>query len=112
MEFDPDLTDAPAALATLLQPNYPNPFHPVAHQQTRLVFDLATPSVTTRLSIFSPTGGLVWQQDLGARPAREGHAILWDGRNHAGKLVGTGVYHLLLEADGQQITRSLAVVRD
>ena len=112
VEFDPDLTDAPAALVTLLQPNYPNPFHPVAHQQTRLVFDLAAPSTTTRLSIFSTTGDLVWQQDLGSRAAREGHAVSWDGRNVAGKLVSTGVYHLLLEAGGQHVTRSLAVVRN
>ena len=33
--------------------------------------------------------------------------------NHAvAVLVGTGVYHLLLETDGRRTTRSLAVVRD
>ena len=112
VEFDPDLTDAPPAVATALRPNYPNPFHPVEHQQTRLVFDLVSPSTETRLSIFSTTGDLVWQQDLGTRAAREGHAATWDGRNLSGKLVGTGVYHLLLETDGRRTTRSLAVVRD
>ena len=112
VEFDPDLTDAPPALATELRPNYPNPFHPSEHQQTRLVFDLISPSAETRLSIFSTTGDLVWQQDLGTRAAREGHAAIWDGRNLSGKLVSTGVYYLLLETDGRQTTRSLAVVRD
>ncbi|MDP6699679.1 MAG: FlgD immunoglobulin-like domain containing protein, partial [Candidatus Latescibacteria bacterium] len=110
--YDPDLTDAPAALATALRPSYPNPFRPILHQQTRLIFDLTTPSVETRVAIFSPTGDLVWQQVLGARAAREGHAVAWDGRNLAGKLVGTGVYHVLLETDGQRLTRSLAVVRE
>ncbi len=112
VEFDPDLTDAPPALATELRPNYPNPFHPGEHQQTRLVFDLISPSAETHLSIFSTTGDLVWQQDLGTRAAREGHAAIWDGRNLSGKLVSTGVYYLLLETDGRQTTRSLAVVRD
>ena len=111
VEYDPDLTDAPAALATALRPSYPNPFQPILHQQTRLIFDLTTPSVETRVAIFSPSGDLVWQQVLGTRAAREGHAVAWDGRNLAGKLVGTGVYHVLLETDGQRLTRSLAVVR-
>ena len=112
VKYDPGLTDAPPAMATVLRPNYPNPFHPSEHQQTQLVFDLLSPSVQTRLSIFSTTGDLVWQQDLGSRAAREGHAAVWDGRNRSGKLVATGIYYLLLETDGQQITRSLAVVRD
>ena len=43
-QFDPDLADAPAALATLLKPNYPNPFRPGPHPHTRLAFDLAFPS--------------------------------------------------------------------
>ena len=112
VEFDPDLTDAPPALATALRPNYPNPFHPSKHQKTWLIFDLVSPSAETRLSIFSTTGDLIWRRDLGSRSAREGHATAWDGRNFTGKLVGTGVYHVLLETDGQQTMRSLAVVRD
>ena len=112
VEFDPDLTDAPPALATVLRPNFPNPFRPDEHQQTRLVFDLVSPSTETRLSIFSTTGDLIWQQDLGSRAAREGHAAVWDGRNRSGKIVATGVYHLLLETDGHKAASSLAVIRD
>ena len=53
-QFDPDLTDAdrPAALATLLKPNYPNPFRPGQYPHTRLAFDLAFPSTQTRLVDF------------------------------------------------------------
>ena len=112
VEFDPDLTDARAALATLFEPSYPNPFHLGQHQQTHLVFDLASPSTQTRLSIFSTNGDLVWWKDLGPRAARENHMVPWDGRNAAGKFVASGVYHLLLEADGQTALHSLAVVRD
>ena len=111
-QFDPDLTDAPAALATLLKPNYPNPFRPGQHPHTRLAFDLAFPSRKTRLALFTANGTLVWEQDLGERAARADHAVLWDGRNAAGNLVASGIYHLLLEADGTAAKRTLAVVRD
>ena len=111
-EFDPDLTDAQAALATLFEPSYPNPFHLGQHRQTHLVFDLAAPSTQTRLSIFSTNGDLVWWKDLGPRAARENHVVPWDGRNAAGKFVANGIYHLFLEADGQTALHRLAVVRD
>ena len=112
VEFDPDLTDAQAALATLFEPSYPNPFRLGQHRQTHLVFDLAAPSTQTRLSIFSTNGDLIWWKDLGPRAARENHVVPWDGRNAAGKFVASGVYHLLLEADGQTALHRLAVVRD
>ncbi len=112
VEFDPDLTDAQAALATLFEPSYPNPFHLGQHRQTHLVFDLAAPSAQTRLSILSTNGDLVWWKDLGPRAARENHVVPWDGRNAAGKFVASGIYHLLLEADGQTALHRLAVVRD
>ena len=113
-QFDPDLTDhdQPAALATLLKPNYPNPFRPSQHSHTRLAFALAVPSRKTHLSIFTANGTLIWEQDLGPRRASANHAVLWDGRNLAGNLVASGIYHLLLEADGTAAKRTLAVVRD
>ena len=120
-QFDPNLTDAPAASATnfpnpfhpaALAANYPNPFRPGQHSHTRLAFALAVPSRETRLALFSTNGTLVWEQDLGPRRASANHAVLWDGRNLAGHLVASGIYHLLLEADGTAAKRTIAVVRD
>ncbi|MXX36593.1 MAG: hypothetical protein F4Z85_00705 [Gemmatimonadetes bacterium] len=113
-QFDPSLTDPdrPAALATLLKPNYPNPFRPSQHPHTRLAFDLAFPSRETRLALFTANGALVWEQDLGERAARQDHAVLWNGRNATGNLVASGIYHLLLETDGTAAKRTIAVVRD
>ena len=113
-QFDPSLTDPnqPAALATLLKPNYPNPFRPSQHPHTRLAFDLAFPSRETRLALFTANGTLVWEQDLGERAARQDHAVLWNGRNATGNLVASGIYHLLLETDGTAAKRTIAVVRD
>ena len=112
-QFDPDLIapDQSAPLATLLKPNYPNPFRPGHHRHTQLAFDLAFPSRTTRLSIFSANGDLVWWDDLGERRADE-YAVQWNGRNAAGHPVASGIYHLLLEADGTAAKRTIAVVRD
>ncbi len=120
-QFDPDLTDAPAAVATnfpnpfhpaALAANYPNPFRPGQHPYTRLAFALAVPSRKTHLSIFSTNGTLIWEQDLGPRRADEYDDVLWDGRNLAGNLVASGIYHLLLETDGTAAKRTIAVVRD
>ena len=120
-QFDPDLTDAPAAVATdfpnpfhpaALAANYPNPFRPGQHPYTRLAFALAVPSRKTHLSIFSTNGTLIWEQDLGPRRADEYDDVVWDGRNLAGNLVASGIYHLLLETDGTAAKRTLAVVRD
>ena len=113
-QFDPSLTDPdqPAALATLLKPNYPNPFRPRQHPYTRLAFDLAFPSSKTRLALFTANGTLVWEQDLGARRADEYDDVVWNGHNLAGNPVASGIYHLLLEADGTAAKRTIAVVRD
>ncbi|MCY3665243.1 MAG: hypothetical protein OXH81_06265 [Gemmatimonadetes bacterium] len=120
-QFDPDLTDVPVASATnfpnpfhpaALAANYPNPFRPGQHPYTRLAFALAVPSRKTHLSIFTANGTLIWEQDLGPRRASANHAVRWDGRNLAGNLVASGIYHLLLEADGTAAKRTLAVVRD
>ena len=111
-QFDPNLIDRPTAVATLLKPNYPNPFRPSQHPHTRLAFDLATPSAETRLALFTADGALVWEKDLGPRAARAGYEEEWDGRNLAGNLVASGIYHLLLETDGTAAKRTLAVLRD
>ena len=120
-QFDPSLTDGPVASATnypnpfhpaTLAANYPNPFRPSQHSHTRLAFALAVPSRKTHLSIFTANGRIVWEQDLGPRRASANHAVLWDGRNLAGHLVASGIYHLLLEADGTAAKRTIAVVRD
>ena len=77
-----------------------------------MAFDLAFPSNKTRLALFTANGTLVWEQDLGARRADEYDDVVWDGHNLAGNPVASGIYHLLLEADGTAAKRTIAVVRD
>ena len=110
-EFDPDFTDVAAPIAFVLRQNYPNPFVADGRSQTAIVFDLDQPSFFAKLSIFSTDGQLVRQFDylngLGARS----HPQIWDGRNEEGELVGSGIYHYVLEVDGRSASKSMAIVR-
>ncbi len=63
------------------------------------------------LSIFSADGRLVRRLDLEKRLARE-YEVVWDGRNEAGRLVGSGLYYYVLDADGGKRRGTLAVVRE
>ena len=112
VEYDPQLTDAPPALTSVLRPPMPNPFHASSDEEVRIVFDLAKASKETRISVYAAAGELVWQTAPASRAARQGHSVAWDGRNAAGKRVAAGMYYLVLEADGQIATRTLAVLPD
>jgi hypothetical protein len=97
--------------------NYPNPFHPPS-EPTILAYkldDLA--SVTIR--IFTQSGELVKrvQIDRGAPGGMAGlNQFIWDGRNGSGKVVSSGGYLALIEAQGtgetlHVIRRKIAVIR-
>ena len=112
VEYDPQLTDAPLALTSVLRPPMPNPFYAGSDQEVRIVFDLAEASLATRISVYTAAGQLIWQTALASRAARQGHSVLWDGRNAAGKRVASGIYYLVLEADGRLASRPLAILRE
>ena len=64
-------------------------------------YDLDVASQGTRFAIFDATGQLVRSMDLGPRPARS-QVLSWDGTNQAGRLVSSGVYYGVLDADGRR----------
>ena len=75
---------APAVFSIL--GNYPNPFNPT----TTISFTLPS-SGKANLSVYSVTGQKV--QELVNGPLSAGaHAVVWDGRDAAGKPVSSGVY--------------------
>ena len=112
-EYDPNLTeDGAIPLAMRLGQNFPNPFSPGIHARTIIPFDLSRASTATRLSIFSVDGRLIRSYDLGGRAPRSFADAGWDGRNEAGKLVASGTYYYVLEADGNRIVRILALIAD
>ena len=109
--YDPDMVGGDAPLATRLGDGYPNPFRPEADVRVLLPYELDRASPATWLSIFSADGTLVRRFDLGSR-ARRAYQQAWDGCNQQGELVGSGIYYWVLEANGEALTKPLAVVRD
>lgn len=85
-----------------LRQNYPNPFNP----NTTISFDLEKPG-RVRLSIYNLKGQMVRKLIDGRLDAGTKSAV-WDGRDHSGQAVASGVYFYRLETPrGSQTLRML-----
>ena len=93
---------------TALLPNFPNPFNP----ETWIPYQLAKPAEVT-LTIYDIRGRIVRTLPLGNQPAgmyqSRSKAAHWDGRNHLGEKVATGVYFYTLKAGDYTATRKLLI---
>ena len=96
--------------ATLLLPNYPNPFNP----ETWIPYHLAEPADVT-LTIYDTQGTVVRQFDLGYQRAGyykdKTRAVYWDGRNATGQAVASGVYFYHLDAGDYSQTRRMVILK-
>ena len=99
---------ANAPAATLLLPNYPNPFNP----ETWIPYQLAKPSEVL-LKIYDMKGQTVRTLVMGHQPTgvyqSRGQAAYWDGRNRQGETVASGVYFCTLTAGDSRATRKMLV---
>ena len=95
---------------TALLHNYPNPFNP----ETWIPYQLAHAADVT-LTIYDTKGVLVRQLDLGYQQAgyytNRTRAAYWDGRNHLGELVGSGVYFYYLRAGDYSTLRKMVILK-
>jgi hypothetical protein len=99
-------TSAQAApLATRLAPNVPNPFNP----RTTIRFQLEGAG-HARLMVFDVSGRYVATLVERNLPAGE-HRVDWDGRDHAGRNVASGVYFQRLEAPGFADSRRMVLLK-
>ena len=93
----------------LLQ-NYPNPFNP----ETWIPYQLSGDSPVS-VSIYDTTGALVRTLSLGIQSAgfynSRDRAAYWDGRNHAGEQVASGLYFYQLRTPTFHQTRRLVIVK-
>ncbi len=97
--------------------NYPNPFHP-PDEPTTIAYKLDDNANVT-LRIFTLSGDLVLRRtyDRGAPGGTVGlNEVTWDGKNGEGRVVASGGYVALIEAQGvgetlHVIRRKIAVVR-
>ena len=95
---------------TALLANFPNPFNP----DTYIPYQLHSPA-QVRLSIYDVRGALVRDLDLGYRAAGQyltsASAARWDGRDHRGERVSSGVYLYRLQAGPVAHMRKMVLVK-
>ena len=95
---------------TVLLHNYPNPFNP----ETWIPYQLAHAADVT-LTIYDTKGVLVRQLDLGHQQAgyytNRTRAAYWDGRNHLGEAVGSGLYFYHLHAGDYSTLRKMVILK-
>jgi hypothetical protein len=91
--------------APTLGQNAPNPL------RDRTVIPFRLPEgAPARLTVFDAQGSLV-RRLLDGRQAPGEHAAVWDGRDHRGREVPSGVYVCALVVRGFEVTRRMVVVR-
>lgn len=88
-----------------LHQNFPNPFNPT----TTIAFDLAKRGFVN-LKIFDIAGQEIRtlvneQQSAGTK------TVVWDGRDHSGRLVSSGIYVYQLQASNAVRSRKMLLVR-
>lgn len=86
-----------------LSPNYPNPFN----LETALEYGLPKES-RVRLVIYNVKGQEVRTLVDGLQPAGF-KKMIWNGRNNFGIEIGSGVYFLRLEVNGEILTRKITL---
>jgi hypothetical protein len=97
--------------------NYPNPFHP-PNEPTTIAYKLSD-HATVKMRIFTLSGDLVLSRtyDRSTPGGMAGlNEVTWDGRNGEKRVVASGGYIVLIEAQGtgetlHVIRRKIAVVR-
>ena len=96
--------------ATVLLPNYPNPFNP----ETWIPYRLAIGEDVT-LTIYDVHGKAVRQFTPGYQPAgtyqHRSRAAYWDGKNELGEPVASGIYFYTLTAADFSATRKMLIRR-
>jgi M6 family metalloprotease-like protein len=90
---------------TTLLPAYPNPFNPA----TSLAVEIARAG-PAQLTIYDVAGRRVAVVHDGELAVGR-HTFRWDGRDRSGRQVAAGVYLVRLQADGQQLSQRLALVK-
>ena len=96
--------------ATILHPNYPNPFNP----ETWIPYQLSKPGDVS-ITIYDVRGVAVRRLEIGNRSAgyylRRGRAAQWDGRNVFGEKVAGGVYFYVFTAGDYSATRKMLILK-
>ncbi len=99
----PPEPNAPATLQ--LFQNYPNPFNP----ETAISYQLSTVS-NLELAVYNSLGQKIRTLVQARQPAGR-YQVKWDGRNEAGREVGSGIYIYRLKAGQYSISKKMILIR-
>ena len=97
--------NAPLPSGFALEQNYPNPFNPV----TLIQYSIANKE-HVRLSVFNVLGEEIASLIDIDQPAGS-YNVNWDGRDHFGRQVGSGLYFYRIEAGDFARTRKMMLMR-
>ena len=89
-----------------LYPNFPNPFNP----STTIRYGVPEASVVT-LVVYDILGRQVALLERGQEQEAGYHAMIWDGRDDAGKQVASGVYFVRMQAGRFVQTQKMVLVK-
>jgi len=99
------IAENPIPESYALSQNYPNPFNP----ETTIQYQMPEKS-EVKLAIFSLLGQHVATLVDGVQPAGV-HSVQWDGKDHAGRDVASGVYLYRLETSEFVQVKKLVLLR-
>lgn len=94
-----------AMYRTELLPCAPNPFD----RSTNIKYQLAKPGKVS-IKVYNTLGQLVRTLEDGERPAGY-HSVIWNGKDHSGKMVANGIYLYRMEIGVYGQTRKMTLVR-
>jgi hypothetical protein len=102
------LTDVETAIGPVrfrLEQNTPNPFNPI----TNIPYVIEAEG-DVRLTVFDTAGRRV-SELVNGRQSIGPHTVVWNGLDHAGRPVSSGVYYYRLEGVSASETRKMTLVR-
>ncbi|MHB8078550.1 MAG: FlgD immunoglobulin-like domain containing protein [Candidatus Krumholzibacteriia bacterium] len=94
--------------APLLRPNFPNPFNP----QTTIAYGVpegTAPGAALSLEVYDLRGHLVRRLPVDSSPGW--HGVLWDGRDDAGSVRGSGQYMIRFRCGGAVKTWKMTMLK-
>ncbi len=97
----------PTTLPTgyILYQNFPNPFNP----STEIRFDLPAPA-QVRLTVYNLLGAEVATLVQGELPGGH-HTVTWDGKDHNGNAVASGIYFYRLKAADYAAQKKMILIK-
>ena len=104
-----DVEEAAAPASGILYANFPNPFNPKT--EIRFVTPAGTGSAQVSLAIYDIQGRQVAMLYEGGLARGQEHRFSWEGKDHSGNAVSSGVYFTKIKMDETVQTRKMMLLK-